>query len=518
MPNISLSSLTAATLPDDILCELFEHVAAIDPAGWNKNNDKGRGKTVLGWIVVTHVCHRWRSTCLGMSYLWAHIASSFHDPSIADVILSRAGDAPLTIGVGDPSYEEDPIRLPISWGVRRLDRAHTFICNALWPPLPDDDPQDTMPLTYSYPALQRVQFRVFRREIYDDWNAPTVKILEPLIIELSTPTLVSAGFEDALPSFLSSPSALRKLKLALDHMHSVSTADILSILRMATHLEELVLNLYGLDTRPAKDLVVVLLPRLHVFNLHCRGLKQARRFLDLISAPNATEVMVDIHDNRGFSKPVANELSAFVAARHRVTPYTELFLNPSSDEPLIVSGTSLPDARHELKFSCDDDVRMSILLAMLPRHLDLAQFTTLHMGCADNFGTSPGGALDRFLGACTNVDFLDLFHEEHEETLALLARVTRASKPAMLPALNILRLEPLELTGRELHKWWDAVQDTLEKRRRKVGHAVQRLVLMGKQRSNQSVVTDWMARVEECRSRGLASEVVDERQWTLESD
>lgn len=56
----------------------------------------------LGWIAVSHVCHRWREIALGHSLLWTYISTD-SGSRLMDLMFQRSEEAPLTLsGSGFP--------------------------------------------------------------------------------------------------------------------------------------------------------------------------------------------------------------------------------------------------------------------------------------------------------------------------------------------------------------------------------------------------------------------------------
>ena len=87
-----------SSLPPELLARIFRFYTLIEPP-WS-------GLQKLGWIVVTHVCRRWRQVALDDSMLWARIVGV--SPSTEWILeaLVRARDAPLRFDiVGAPSPE-----------------------------------------------------------------------------------------------------------------------------------------------------------------------------------------------------------------------------------------------------------------------------------------------------------------------------------------------------------------------------------------------------------------------------
>lgn len=88
----------AASLPADILSCVFEHLALISPISSSLN--------ALGWVQVTQVCSHWRSVALGHAGLWSTSINLNCSYRQIEVLLARAGTAPLSIVGNILSYEQ----------------------------------------------------------------------------------------------------------------------------------------------------------------------------------------------------------------------------------------------------------------------------------------------------------------------------------------------------------------------------------------------------------------------------
>ncbi|ESK93601.1 hypothetical protein Moror_1607 [Moniliophthora roreri MCA 2997] len=98
-------------IPDELMSRIF-----IFCAEWLRpilTQPREGEKAVEGWIVLTHVCQRWRSVALDTPRLW--ISPAFKYPSLAFEMLRRSKDAPLII-----QYDLHPMT-PRAWAA--LDEA-----------------------------------------------------------------------------------------------------------------------------------------------------------------------------------------------------------------------------------------------------------------------------------------------------------------------------------------------------------------------------------------------------------
>ncbi|KZV63223.1 hypothetical protein PENSPDRAFT_758155 [Peniophora sp. CONT] len=90
--------LLGATLPDDIVYEVYRVLARIDPPRRPRlKGDRIALPGALGWIVLTHVCRRWRRIGTELSSLWAAIVNTF--PPDDATILQRSKSQKLSMKV-----------------------------------------------------------------------------------------------------------------------------------------------------------------------------------------------------------------------------------------------------------------------------------------------------------------------------------------------------------------------------------------------------------------------------------
>ncbi|KZV70351.1 hypothetical protein PENSPDRAFT_752669 [Peniophora sp. CONT] len=80
-------------LPPEILARIFSFLSAATPINL-VGNRFGPGRT-LGWVLVSHVCRRWRHVCLNQPSLWTDLHTDGRHPW--DMFLERAKGAPLFI-------------------------------------------------------------------------------------------------------------------------------------------------------------------------------------------------------------------------------------------------------------------------------------------------------------------------------------------------------------------------------------------------------------------------------------
>ncbi|KZV74767.1 hypothetical protein PENSPDRAFT_165739 [Peniophora sp. CONT] len=74
-------------LPAEVLSNIFDILAHVHAPQLRSKN--------LGWIIVAHICRRWRSVALEHHSLWATLQGTYIQ--LWDIFLQRANGAPLTI-------------------------------------------------------------------------------------------------------------------------------------------------------------------------------------------------------------------------------------------------------------------------------------------------------------------------------------------------------------------------------------------------------------------------------------
>ncbi|KZT64038.1 hypothetical protein DAEQUDRAFT_67952 [Daedalea quercina L-15889] len=99
-----------STLPDDLLGEVFRHYAAdlanIDGV-WDVSHPSSRlPGGPYTWIIVSHVCRRWRDVALHFASLWTNVLVTPSEELVAEV-LRRSRLAPLDVVVCFDPYTMD---------------------------------------------------------------------------------------------------------------------------------------------------------------------------------------------------------------------------------------------------------------------------------------------------------------------------------------------------------------------------------------------------------------------------
>ncbi|KZV64058.1 hypothetical protein PENSPDRAFT_189606 [Peniophora sp. CONT] len=513
-------TLTAQDLPHDILRELFEHLAIVDPAGWHLRSR--RCSLGLGWITATHVCRYWREIGLEMATLWADVVCAFPDIAVADELLRRARDCLLNIDVsffrGTFLLGEHRPYLPMSWGLQQLHRAHTFQGYIYrWSTFADDHPGAYVALNNTLPVLKHLKLTFNCCDKIDPFP----------IIALNAPALISADLRDILPHSTSITGKLTKLSISLGSTTSWNNlSPLLDALRSSRHLEYLNVQLDAKDTVPVVDCSIVHLERLTTLHASCGTAQQASDLLEFISAPclkrTSVSMMTKLTDAHIFAKVLAQQpLLVF--------------------DDLSVSETHLCIADHTLQyrefdmswFARDPVLRRGIgsnyasVLAALPRLFDFTRFDSFELSCLENGEQHDevDASLLALRDACTGVEFLRLYDTPHPTTLRMLLAPTGGS-PLPFPSLKTLCLGAEHWRHgkggwrRLVHEedsaasWWNPVKDVLSSRF-EMGAPVELLYIDGEWCTHHARMEEWAAQSAECLSRGLVQEVVDDRDLVL---
>ncbi|KAA1470129.1 hypothetical protein DENSPDRAFT_835850 [Dentipellis sp. KUC8613] len=199
-----INALSAISrLQDEILLEVFHTLAAIQPPGGARRSNPR--VMSLGWILVTHVCRRWRYAALDSSTIWSHInftlgsewtTRMLERSKVRPLVIqasSRKMDLPLDLGAQLRTYLPRTRDLDLCAQVDTLVK----VLNHLFEPAPmlqslricadrGDDSElsviSTNPrfLNQSTPNLRRV----YLGNVFIPWTSPIFQNLEHLQISL----------------------------------------------------------------------------------------------------------------------------------------------------------------------------------------------------------------------------------------------------------------------------------------------------------------------------------------------
>ncbi|TFY66756.1 hypothetical protein EVG20_g4325 [Dentipellis fragilis] len=177
-----INALSAISrLQDEVLLEVFHSLAAIQPPGSAKQPIPR--VLNLGWILVTHVCRRWRYAALDNSTLWSHISFALGSEWTARM-LERSRVSPLVIQASGPGRD-----LPPNLGAQLRPYLSRTRVLELYAQI-DTLEEILTPLVEHAPILQSLRLRA------DRGDEPSVISPTPNFLSLSTPNLRRVRLEN----------------------------------------------------------------------------------------------------------------------------------------------------------------------------------------------------------------------------------------------------------------------------------------------------------------------------------
>ncbi|KZV64056.1 hypothetical protein PENSPDRAFT_189568 [Peniophora sp. CONT] len=530
------SSSVVSQLPDDIVYELFEAAALVYPPRSlakmpaSVRRERAPEHTSLGWIILTHVCRRWRSIGLSatLAPLWARVVCFSKKYSVIDQLSLRAQGWPVTIDLtrynGEPSDEalSSGSQLLKEWTCHNIGRVGVLIA----PPMTLLDRLKSEPLVL--PNLREVH--LVGAELPRDFNPRW---------ELSG--LRSAWlYEKLLPHSL--VVTLRELHLRL-RTGLIPLVLLHDFLRACPYLEILDMDVTGDwphedssdGPRPAsvhrveraaqKEAVVF------------EHLRQAKLAVD--SSQMVLDLWLPIHSPPELSFQLAFSSHHF----HKPLPRARDFLEACKREMDLASydslkfsnlGTRLRLSSTSTNASCElswfvDDATRDTILSLLSSYMPTAlpHITTLTLEWVSparvHIDRGAPGALGRALTGVKRLNLRDL----HFWSAALYVRALRpdAEFSPALPTLQTVCMTDIQVAAvrdrselPQTRQWWDMIVSALAARREAGSSPLERLILDGKWlvegKDVWSEIEDREGK-EECKARGLVREVVDNRVWVM---
>ncbi|KZV64061.1 hypothetical protein PENSPDRAFT_656849 [Peniophora sp. CONT] len=529
VPEDSIKRTTFTTyspkLPDDIIYELFEAAALAYPPRAlvmmpSSAQALARTHTLLGWIILTHVCRSWRQIGLSatLAHLWARVVCLSWKPSVAMELWQRARGCPVTIDLTRYNGMERVFvrhHQLVDWALQHITNVGVLIA-----------PSDLVTV-FNRPTLDSpILVLPTLREIQLDRRYSDL----PASIEWEAPGLRCARLDMVfLPNHMAQSLRELHLRVYTGRMHLLALHDFL---RSCSLLEDLDINVIGewsdREERPYNQ-------------SQLEYLKQAKVVV------GADQTAVDVW--KPILGPVQLEFSLVVVSdKWASLPRPRILLDACAREMdsgvydkmevcMLDSTTGRNDLRLRLcssstPASCEvlfptDETTRATLLSLLPSYLSTTsahiQHLTLHSLIPDT--THVDRESFRALGrALTGVVHLELRGMDYWSAAMHVRMLRQTRRAPILPALQTLRIshvhlpdiqEGSELEMMTMREWWDTVRDALSTREKAGLGSVRRFVLDGVWMRKRSWIEgeDDRQRKDEMRADTLVGELVDERLW-----
>ncbi|KZV68165.1 hypothetical protein PENSPDRAFT_754377 [Peniophora sp. CONT] len=515
----STSATYSPKLPDDVVYELFEAAALVYPPPALVMTPAfartlAHTHTSLGWIILTHICQRWRAIGLSarLAHLWARVVCLDWKPSAVIAISQRARECPLTIDYNGIIRTRPHKHLPLeAWASQYITNADVLI-----------EPSDA--------HVNEVNRRKLVLPVLRELHLYRHPSISSAPIEWEAPGLKCARLDTVLlPNRMA--QGLRELHLRV-YTHRMRLTALCDFLRICSLLEVLDVNVMGEwsedEERPGDQL-----PFDH--------LKQANIVV------NADQAAVDVW------KPVVGPahlvFSLSFASKKSPLPIPPILLDACaremdsllydtmevcvldgctgrSDLRLRLSSSSSPSLGScELLFPTDITMRGAVL-SLLPSYMPTASshIRTLTLDALVPEMVDATQESFRTLGrALTEVENLELRGMDYWSAAMHVHMLRQTRGVPVLPALQTIRISdvyPPEISdgsGLETTKtqeWWDMITTALMTRKESELGAVGRLVLNGPWAGKES----WNGREDHegrknMRANALVDELIDERVW-----
>ncbi|KZV72502.1 hypothetical protein PENSPDRAFT_750949 [Peniophora sp. CONT] len=488
LDNSIISDSLIRRLSDDIIYEVFYALAAIDHPHTTGYKSERRTTNFgrIGWIVMTHVCKRWRRIGLDMSTLWAEIVCLF--PLGVETIVQRTKTTPLTldfVDLGDPDEMWDiALKLDLFPRARTLNRIHNMHI---------DGPSA---LDWSLTLLNRhlPQLREMNVFVYN-FTDPAHTQLNPLSapelrsLSINVPLAITAPLLSSLRA--SGDAWNRKLLLEFLRRYPALTEIEIDSVRNDCEIWEFDFSAQSIQMVDHMDrqlgaATTVCLPHLRNLSLISVG-GEAIKLLDNLELPVATKLYVFDVSERLVLASLLLRLDKFHVPQHVLT-----LSDASSNNSLDISFTE-----SEPYLGCAEDIPRGIMIQYKPAAItgeipfvlgsipspSLIRTLTLSHECRNCAGWQCGGLLRvdnvnwpmRSLSRFRNITTLILIgHESSYHVPSLLG--TGATEEFILPALYELILTVRYTTSRT---WWSKLQSALVTRCA-AGRRLNRLVIRGR--------------------------------------
>ncbi|TDL15947.1 hypothetical protein BD410DRAFT_832338 [Rickenella mellea] len=267
-------------LPTDLLIVIFSTLRAMEVAL------KIHGRR---WIVVSHVCRKWRDVALAFSNLWTHVSTSWG--SIATEFIRRSGIAPLKLWILLTSSASHPEIEAVNLAI-----AHIFHACELHISVDDEtdllqDMWGKMRLIGCSQILTTISLRSthkceFPHPLFQN-IPPGLRVLEMTMI--------------CLPSQPGLLRQLTRLKITSTNRCRISSGDMMDMLEFCVQLTDFDFRYFGRLGPPSSGTGIVTLPSLQRMSL-ALGNEVSMDFLYYLKLP--ADVSLVIKSRIRFPSPV----------------------------------------------------------------------------------------------------------------------------------------------------------------------------------------------------------------------
>ncbi|KAI0262471.1 hypothetical protein BC834DRAFT_891516 [Gloeopeniophorella convolvens] len=436
------------TLPPETLSQIFLIATELDPPFVTTSVRNDIKTWRLGWISVTHVCHRWRQIALNHAALWSRL--SFSIPHIAlNEMFVRSKDAPLDLSAQEPHLVRFSRRMGLTSLLSFLEPKHVPRVRSLQ--LRANIRSHTSPCSildmFSEPApLLEVVFAYAQ-----DQPNPEVGTS----FTLNQPRLRELHLENVFITSWAGPQLPRLVNLSVKFIvppypsqHLPTMKDILEVLRSAPPLKRIAFRgvparAAGLPDYGTLDIDPVPLSGLETMVLSgCRG-ADSLRLSSLLQLPPSANVQVTSDSGR----PLRTQLRLLSLREHEFGPMRRFVLNMSTSRFILEFRQQeqlcvLPSTPFVLKvtevYTPDSGDTMGLVgtMQIFASSLSLQGLRYIQIHCIQPV---PHSAWTTFFGTALGVEEVSVIGTGSVDALLLeLAQYTPEGNPVVFPALKTI--------------------------------------------------------------------------------
>lgn len=421
--SMRFSEAIIGKLPSELLCAIFEFLRETWPmttrAAWRSINGPRKHPQnlhiPLGWVVVSHVCQKWRYVTVGHRILWATLGLDFFDSW--DVFLERSGpqllvsiqDSWVKLGQKPSGYILQKHAAAMNQHAQRI-RSVTAIVDVevlkeLWSELASTPPSLAyleLHVNPSDPAIDEIPVPIRLTTLLR--HSPKLRTLN---LNSTSGIHLDWSSEDDNPT-----SALRTVRLNAPCAPTTRYGDVLRTLQALGALEEIELREYTtlpfVDDLPSTVVNMQSLRRLSFIN--CNGTSLALwKHLQIVHVTQLSFRMPDFDDAwLGTFLTLAGD---FLQARGNV--FTRLRIEWGSEERRVDFKLRSEDGSQLFDVVLESDVNSDVLVQELASVTPMASLKTLTLKASDEAGSSYftedirdmfDGAINlRFLALCGDI-------------------------------------------------------------------------------------------------------------------